>query len=104
MKPSLERLGGAVNSGQLCDLLKRDGAAVVEDALTAEQLAGLNADLERIVSATAPGLRHPSHDRLPLLGHVDHAHAPLADLLQELVGTDLRAGRFEERLVAGGVA
>ena len=26
-----------------------------------------------------------------LVGHVDHAHAPFADLLQELVGTDQRA-------------
>ncbi len=64
MKPSLERLGGAVNADDLCEVLKRDGAAVVEAALTAEQLGGLNADLDRIVSATAPGLRHPSHERM----------------------------------------
>ena len=30
-------------------------------------------------------------DRVLLLGHVDDAHAPFADLLQELVGADLGA-------------
>ena len=30
--------------------------------------------------------------RLRLLGHVDRAHAPLADRLQQLVGADDRAG------------
>ena len=38
-------------------------------------------------------------DRLRLLGHVDHAHAPFADLLEQLVRADLRAGLFEGRLV-----
>ena len=37
-----------------------------------------------------------------LLGHVDHAHAPFADLLQQLVGADLRAGLFEGGLVERG--
>ena len=36
---------------------------------------------------------HLPPDRLGLLGHVDDAHAPFADLLQELVGADDRAGR-----------
>ena len=38
-------------------------------------------------------------DRLGLLGHIDDAHAPFADLLQQLVGADLRAGAFGSRLV-----
>ena len=33
-------------------------------------------------------------DGLLLLGHVDHAHAALADLLQQLVRADDRAGPF----------
>ncbi len=33
-----------------------------------------------------------------LLGHVDDAHAPFADLLQQLVGADLRAGTFGDAL------
>ena len=36
--------------------------------------------------------RHLAADRLVLLGHEDHAHAPFADLLQQLVRADLRAG------------
>ena len=42
-------------------------------------------------------------DRLGLLGHVDDAHAPFADLLQQLVRADLRAGLLGERLVDGGL-
>ena len=37
---------------------------------------------------------HLAANRLPLLGHVDHAHAPFADLLQELVAADGRARAF----------
>ena len=37
--------------------------------------------------------RHRPLDRLGLLGHEDHAHAAFADLLQQLVGADDRAGR-----------
>ena len=33
-------------------------------------------------------------DRLCLLGHVDDAHAAFADLLEQLVGADERAGAF----------
>ena len=42
-------------------------------------------------------------DRLGLLGHIDHAHAAFADLLEQLVGADLRAGALGERLVGGSV-
>ena len=38
--------------------------------------------------------RDPALDRLGLLGHEDDAHAPFADLLQQLVGADDRAGAF----------
>jgi len=48
--------------------------------------AGLD-DLERDLAA----------DRLELLGHIDHAHAPLADLLEQLVRANDCAGLFRER-------
>ena len=64
MPPSLERLPGTAGSADLCALLERDGAVIVEDALTAEQLAGLNGDLDRLIAATAPGLRHPTTDEM----------------------------------------
>ena len=38
--------------------------------------------------------RDAAADRLGLLGDIDHAHAPFADLLQQLVAADLRAGTF----------
>ena len=45
-----------------------------------------------------PGLEHFQRDlaphRLLLLGHEHHAHAPFADLLQQLVRADLGAGAF----------
>ena len=44
---------------------------------------------------------HLAADRLLLLGHVDHAHAAFADLLQELVGADQGAGLFGDELVDG---
>ena len=36
--------------------------------------------------------RHTALNRLLLLGHVDHAHAAFADLLQQLERADLRTG------------
>ena len=40
-------------------------------------------------------------DRLGLLGHEHDAHAAFADLLQQLVGADERAGAFLNVLVVG---
>ena len=48
--------------------------------------------------------RHLAAHGLRLLGHVDDAHAPFADLFQQLVGADDRAGAFGEgrsRVTAG---
>ena len=41
--------------------------------------------------------RHPAADRVVLLGHVDDAHAPFADLLQQLVRADDRAEGLDIR-------
>ena len=57
---------------------------------TGDDLAGVHARLDDLQ-------RHPTHHRLALLGHVDHAHAALANLLQQLVGADLCARLFEGR-------
>ena len=46
--------------------------------------------------------RHFAADGLPLRRHVHNAHAPFANLLQQLVGTDLGAGEFEVRQFNGG--
>jgi hypothetical protein len=36
-----------------------------------------------------------------LLGQVDHAHAPFADLFEQLVGADLGAGLFQRSWADG---
>ena len=45
--------------------------------------------------------RDTAADRLGLLGHIDEAHAPFADLLQELVGADEGAGALGSGLFDG---
>ncbi len=44
---------------------------------------------------------HPPPHGLMLLGHEDDPHAALADLLQQLIRTDLRAGFLQGRLIDG---
>lgn len=60
MAPTLERLEASTENAAICDALQRDGAVVVEGILTKAQLDALNADLDRIVAQTAPGLRNPT--------------------------------------------
>lgn len=62
MAPRLERLNGAIEVTALCELLERDGAVVVEDALGVTQLNGLNDDLNRLIAATPPGVAHPTEE------------------------------------------
>ena len=50
-----------------------------------DDLPGIHARLDDLQ-------RHLALDRLRLLGHEHDAQAPFADLLQELVGADDRAG------------
>ena len=44
---------------------------------------------------------HCTTKGLPLLCHIDRAHSPFANLLQQFVGPDLRAGFLDECLVHG---
>ena len=64
MTVSIERVAGNADPAELAALLRRDGAAIVHDALTPGQLAGLNAELDDTIKATSPGLRHPSAQRM----------------------------------------
>lgn len=64
MTAAIERVPGDIDPQALASLLRRDGAIIVQDALTATQLAGLNADLDDTINATAPGLRNPSAQRM----------------------------------------
>ncbi|MBT6274405.1 MAG: mitomycin antibiotic biosynthesis protein [Chromatiales bacterium] len=45
-------------------VLECDGGVIVHNALSAAQVDGLNADLEQQIRATAPGIAHPTHQRM----------------------------------------
>jgi ectoine hydroxylase-related dioxygenase (phytanoyl-CoA dioxygenase family) len=62
MTATLERVDGSIDPADLCSLLARDGAVIVENALSPDALAGLNRELDGLVAATAPGIRHPDHE------------------------------------------
>jgi serine/threonine protein kinase len=62
---------------------------------TGDDLARVHARLEQLE-------RDLAAHRLYLLGHEDHAKAALADLFQQLVGSDGGAGPLGQRLVHGG--
>jgi hypothetical protein len=55
-------------------------------------------DLARVHAGLDDFERDAAADGLVLLGHEDDAHATFADLLEQLIGADLGAGRFERRL------
>ena len=52
---NVERFGSGVSDEKLIETLDRDGCAIVEGALSSEQLQGMNADLEALIEATLPG-------------------------------------------------
>ena len=59
---ALERVsGGEATAAEVSEILNRDGALVVENALTPPMLAALNADLDGFVEKIGTGLRNPTH-------------------------------------------
>jgi len=65
MTSTLERVDGSSIDGEhIAKILQRDGAVIVENLIGEEQLTKLNGELDDVVSATAPGLRNPSLDRM----------------------------------------
>ena len=70
MPPALERVDASIEAETLAELLQRDGAAIVQNALTARQLKSLNTELDSVSKGIGPGLRHPSHeDMIEFYGH-----------------------------------
>jgi hypothetical protein len=61
--PHVERFGPDVETEPLIEAITRDGVAMVEHALPADQLARLNADFDGLIHGTAPGT--PNH--IPML-------------------------------------
>ena len=64
MSVVLQTVPGDTPTAGILEHLHRDGAVIVQDALTQTQRDGLNADLDEVIAATAPGLRHPSAERM----------------------------------------
>ena len=62
MKPELQKVTNDINPKALAAILNRDGAAIVEGALDSRQLTSLNAEVDDVIGATDPGLRHPTND------------------------------------------
>ena len=62
MTVGLQTVTNSIDPQELVGLLERDGAVIVEGALSPQQLASLNSDVDNHVAATAPGLRHPTNE------------------------------------------
>ena len=62
--PKLERVPSTTEPETVYGLLERDGAVVVENILSKDQLQKLNSELDALVCSTDPGLRHPAHERM----------------------------------------
>ena len=58
----LETVDATIAPNDLCALLERDGAVIVENALATDQLTALNGELDEVVYATKPGVRNPDHE------------------------------------------
>jgi hypothetical protein len=62
MSVKLETVSNDIDSKELSELLNRDGAAIVEGALSQQQINSLNSEVDGIIAETKPGLRHPTND------------------------------------------
>ncbi len=64
MAPSIKSIKYSASSEVLCEMLERDGAVIVEDILTPEQLNNLNSEMDQLVAVVKPGLRNPTADEM----------------------------------------
>ena len=64
MAPRIEKIKNTTSSEKLCELLKRDGAVIVEDILTSEQLVSVNSELDHFIAKAGPGIRNPIDEEM----------------------------------------
>jgi len=64
MTAKVIRIKNTASSDEICSLLERDGAVIVEDMLNNEQLTQLNSDLDAHILEAGPGLRHPTMEEM----------------------------------------
>src|SRR4051812_3242044 len=62
-EPRIERFAPDVSTAALIEAIDRDGLAMVEHAIPADQLATLNSEFDGLIDGTAPGT--PNH--IPML-------------------------------------
>jgi ectoine hydroxylase-related dioxygenase (phytanoyl-CoA dioxygenase family) len=62
MTNTLQRVDSSVDAQRMAQILDEDGALIVTDALTPRQLRQINGEVDDLMQATAPGLRHPTTD------------------------------------------
>ena len=62
MATQLQRVDSSLDAKELSKILNRDGAVIVTNALSSDQLAGINSELDAAIAGTAPGLRNPTED------------------------------------------
>ena len=60
MTAEIIRISNNASSKELCSLLERDGAVIVEDLLSQKQITSINADLDPHIKKAGPGLRNPT--------------------------------------------
>ncbi len=71
MAPSIEHLSNTTSSEELCRILEREGAVIVENILTPKQLTNLNSELDQFISKAGPGLRNPTtEEMIEFYGHL----------------------------------
>ena len=59
MTNTLQRVDSSAAAKRMAQILDEDGALIVTDALTPQQLRRINSEVGEMMQATAPGLRHP---------------------------------------------
>ena len=64
MAAVIRRIDSTASSKELCSALEQDGAVIVENILTSEQLANINFELEEFVSRARPGSQYATSPEL----------------------------------------
>ena len=59
---TLKHVSASMDAHEISEILERDGAAIVTGALSARQLKAINCEVDDVIAATNPGLRHPTED------------------------------------------
>ena len=62
MTNSLAKVDVSIDTYELVEIIERDGAAIVHNALDERQLREINQEVNETIAATAPGLRNPTSD------------------------------------------